>query len=280
VGTFLPEIEIWNLDAESVEPTAVLGSLEKSEGSKGNDLVTNYKKTSAGAGEDIGTHTEAIMCLSLNPIQQEYLASGSEDSTVRIWDLDSLDCKATFVGIHKDKVQVVKWNNVSDKILMSAGYDSRVNVLDVRTPDAAVKFKVPKSCKDIESGVWHPTLEHNFALSTESGIVLGYDTRKPDQTIFEIQAHEEACTRVIFSPHIPNMMSTASVDGSVKVWDIASNGGTHPLCMGSREMNQGNIFSLQFCRDIPWVLACGGSKGEIAIWDISENINIENHFKS
>jgi len=27
VGTFLPEIEIWNLDAESVEPTAVLGDL-------------------------------------------------------------------------------------------------------------------------------------------------------------------------------------------------------------------------------------------------------------
>lgn len=31
VGTFLPEIEIWNLDSEGVEPTAVLGSLEKSE---------------------------------------------------------------------------------------------------------------------------------------------------------------------------------------------------------------------------------------------------------
>lgn len=27
------------------------------------------------------------------------------------------------------------------------------------------------------------------------------------------------------------------------------------------------------------MLACGGSKGEIAIWDISENLNIENHFK-
>lgn len=31
VGTFLPEIEIWNLDSEAVEPAAILGSLEKSE---------------------------------------------------------------------------------------------------------------------------------------------------------------------------------------------------------------------------------------------------------
>jgi len=39
VGTFLPEIEIWNLDAESVEPTAILGSLEKSENAKGGNMI-------------------------------------------------------------------------------------------------------------------------------------------------------------------------------------------------------------------------------------------------
>ena len=36
---------------------------------------------------------------------------------------------------------------------------------------------------------------------------------------------------------------------------------------------------MQFCQDIPWVLASGGSNGELAIWDTSENIDIENHFK-
>lgn len=36
---------------------------------------------------------------------------------------------------------------------------------------------------------------------------------------------------------------------------------------------------MNFCRDIPWVMASGGSKGEVAIWDCSENLDIENHFK-
>ena len=36
---------------------------------------------------------------------------------------------------------------------------------------------------------------------------------------------------------------------------------------------------MSFSNDIPWVLACGGNSGEIAVWDTSENINIENHFK-
>lgn len=60
VGTFLPEIEIWNLDSEHVQPAAILGSLEKSE--KFKNSINKYNT------DDIGTHTEAVMCLSLNPI--------------------------------------------------------------------------------------------------------------------------------------------------------------------------------------------------------------------
>lgn len=100
MGTFLPEIEIWNLDSENCEPVAILGSLEKSEDVKSGKIKVQKYNTP----DDIGSHTEAVMCLSLNPIQSEYLASGSEDSTVRIWDLDDLQCKATFENLHKEKV--------------------------------------------------------------------------------------------------------------------------------------------------------------------------------
>lgn len=43
-------------------------------------------------------------------------------------------------------------------------------------------------------------------------------------------------------------------------------------------MQMGELFSLSFYKDIPWVLAAGGSKGEIAIWDISENEKVSKHF--
>ena len=43
------------------------------------------------------------MTLSLNPHQQEYLASGSADKTVKIWDLDEEVCKAS-ISLHTDKV--------------------------------------------------------------------------------------------------------------------------------------------------------------------------------
>lgn len=75
-------------------------------------------------------------------------------------------------------------------------------------------------------------------------------------------------------------MATSSIDGTVKVWDITANGGSTPQQIGSRYMKQGELFSMQFSQDIPWVIASGGSQGEIAVWDCSENIDIENHFKS
>jgi len=31
--------------------------------------------------------------------------------------------------------------------------------------------------------------------------------------------------------------------------------------------------------EIPWVVAAGGSQGELAIWDVSETKAIEKHFK-
>ena len=183
VGTFLPEIEIWNLDSESVEPTAVLGCLQKSEDLKSGKLVNKFKK---GGDTDVGTHTAAVMALSLNPIQNEYLASGSEDFTVRIWDLDDLKCKATFDQLHKDKVQAVKWNPQKDNILLTAGYDHRVNVVDVRDSNSNLQCKIPKSSQDLESAYWHSTLENYFTISTESGIVHGFDTRKMEAPVFNL----------------------------------------------------------------------------------------------
>ena len=39
------------------------------------------------------------------------------------------------------------------------------------------------------------------------------------------------------------------------------------------------MHSLQFYVDEPWVLAAGGSKGEIAIWDTEEYEHVREHFK-
>lgn len=42
----------------------------------------------------------------------------------------------------------------------------------------------------------------------------------------------------------------------------------------------GDLFTCSFYQDNPWVLACGGSKGEVGVWDTEEDKNIQKHFSS
>jgi periodic tryptophan protein 1 len=65
---------------------------------------------------------------------------------------------------------------------------------------------------DVEAAAWHYKSENHFAVSTEAGIVLGYDSRKINEPLFTLQAHESACSSVQFSPHFSNMMVTSSTD--------------------------------------------------------------------
>lgn len=67
---------------------------------------------------------------------------------------------------------------------MSIGFDRKINVLDVRDHESTITTKIPKSAGDVESATWHTTQQHNFALSTESGQVFGYDARNISKPLF------------------------------------------------------------------------------------------------
>ena len=63
---------------------------------------------------------------------------------------------------------------MNEQLLLTGGYDRVVNVVDVRDKplgEKSMKIRLKKEVKDLETAQWHPTLEHNFVLSTESGIV-------------------------------------------------------------------------------------------------------------
>ena len=63
VGTFLPEIEIWNLDSDSVDPVAVLGHVTPS----ADQLAAMGAKHSAEQFDPEQTHSDAVMSISVNP---------------------------------------------------------------------------------------------------------------------------------------------------------------------------------------------------------------------
>jgi WD40 repeat protein len=111
--------------------------------------------------------------------------------------------------------------------------------------------------------------------------MYGFDTRKPGKPVFEVKAHKKACTSVDFSPHIPSMVASVGVDKQCRIWDVnqlAETGGK-TSSVHQKDLKQGNLHSLQFYQDEAWVLAAGGSQGELCIWDTEESSIIRKHFE-
>ena len=80
------------------------------------------------------------------------------------------------------------------------------------------------------------------------------------------------------------MLTTVGTDHQCKIWDITANaspdGQTYtPACIQTKDLKQGDLFSVQMYADIPWVMAAGGQKGELAIWDTEEDGKVLKHFK-
>lgn len=161
---------------------------------------------------------------------------------------------------------MVRWNRKNEQTLLTAGYDGVVNVIDVRGNTTWNRTTLAKNIyKDIESAQWHPSSEHNFIVTTESGHIIGFDDRRLAEPVFNIHGHRKACSSASFSPHIPSMLVSVGTDKVCKVWDISANptssGSFEPVCVSEKNMKQGDLFTVQMYADIPWVLATGGQNG-------------------
>lgn len=43
--------------------------------------------------------------------------------------------------------------------------------------------------------------------------------------------------------------------------------GNKPTLLASQSLNTGAVFSMAYCSDAPLVLAAGGAKGTVSVWD-------------
>ncbi|KAK9663985.1 hypothetical protein RND81_14G011500 [Saponaria officinalis] len=282
VGSMEPSIEIWDLDTiDEVEPALVLGGvIEKKKKKK----KTKKGKKSIKYKED--SHTDSVLGLAWNKEFRNILASASADKRVKIWDIATGKCSITMEH-HTDKVQTVAFSHHVPQILLSGSFDHSIVMKDGRNPShSGYRWSVDA---DVESLAWDPHTEHNFVVSLENGMIQGFDIRAASSNSadlkpsFTIHAHEKAASSISYNFSAPNLLASGSVDKTVKLWDLSNN---QPSCVASKNPKAGAVFAVSFSVDIPFLLAIGGSKGKLEVWDtLSEagvakrrsNINAKGH---
>lgn len=288
VGTFQCGIELWNLDVLDVlEPVGTLGGrnepdpevvrraveeenkLKKKKGSKKAALSASLQAKLMGELKE-GSHADAVMSLAWHPASRTRLASGSADHTVKLWDVVTQKCVTTLDSIHSNKVQALNWNYVESNVLLTGSYDQTVCVVDVRAntkaKEGVMSFKLGA---DIEQAKWSPHQPFLFACSLENGHVVFFDARQASKApMFTLAAHAAPCTNLSFNAVLPSCFATASLDKTVKIWDFNPT----PTLVSTKDMKPvGSIFSAEFDKNYAHVLAVGGDKGKLGIWDLRED---------
>ena len=130
-------------------------------------------------------HNRQVHRLGFNPFGGYLMLSGSQDATIRMWDLR--DC---------------------------AGDRSVLTIFS--------RKRFPGNSDAVRDLRWSPTNAMEFAAATDGGVVQRWDIRKENAPLLKISAHEKACQTVDWHPDGKHIVS-AGADKNVKVWDFSSS---------------------------------------------------------
>lgn len=163
----------------------------------------------------INGHTGWVRCVSVDPVDNEWFATGSNDTTIKIWDLASGKLKLTLAG-HIMTVRDLAISKIHP-YMFSASEDKLVKCWDLERN---------KSIKDFHghlSGVHtvdvHPTV-NIIASAGRDAVVRIWDirTRLPVMTL---SGHKGPISKVKCFPVDPQIVSCSS-DNTVRLWDITA----------------------------------------------------------
>ncbi|KAI9175751.1 hypothetical protein H9P43_006115 [Blastocladiella emersonii ATCC 22665] len=195
------DIELWNADIVGpMLPVAYLGSApRRNRGSKFNP-PTMFGPKATPNGE---YHVMCVAALSWHPSHPKLLASGSQDSTVKVWDLDALRSTASFIphpqqpASHRgSEVTLTKWSPLTPACLLTGSSDRTVRYLDTRlspksAAESALRFDlspdptaaIPTGMAFPRSAVFAPSDQQRVFVSTAGGDIVVLDLRNPAATL-------------------------------------------------------------------------------------------------
>lgn len=277
VGTFDPQIEIWNLDLmDKAFPDVILGAPEES----GSKKKKGKKKKTQSATH----HTDAVLSLAHNRLQRLVLGSTSADATVKLWDLCSGTAARSMAAVHAGKpVSLLQWHNSEAAVLLTGGYDGCVALSDVRIGDdnSMTKRWSVGNGQEVELVRWGHD-DSTFYAGTDAGNVYCFDARVAKKPVWTLQAHDAGILVLEPNVYVPGMLATGAMgDKLLKLWRVPTEGSdVRPLMVLLRDLGVGNVLTAGFAPDIEVSgnVVVGGAAGPVKMWDVFLNRAVRSAF--
>ncbi|KAI9146104.1 WD40-repeat-containing domain protein [Paraphysoderma sedebokerense] len=211
---------------------------------------------------DLKGHTGAVYAIQFSPCGK-FLASGSFDKTVRIWDMATSPKELNALKRHTLNVSDLCWSNDSSEIL-SGGYDQTCKTWDVESGKMTGSFE---SEGFVQCVMYNPQ-DNNIFFNGTSRKVLGLvDRRKPDYAMI---IRNDAMVNSLYVYRDGTYVVSGDSLGYIKTWDIRTGKCSDSLL---NEPTKKPISHIAMCRgaqdedDEPRFMAVNSYDNVIRVYD-------------
>jgi histone-binding protein RBBP4 len=182
-------------------------------------------------------HEQEGFGLSWSPVKKGILATGSGDTTVRVWDITDYKSEGTHdvqakrvYTHHTATVNDVDWHHHHHNILASVSDDLKLAIIDTREADSSkAAFSIVNAHRDAVNCVaWnpHPKFEWILATGSADGSIGIWDARflKKGEKVMSLEDHAQGVVRLDWNPQDPAILTSGGVDRRINYWDISQPG--------------------------------------------------------
>lgn len=218
-------------------------------------------------------HTSEGFALEWNPFVEGQVLTGSEDQTVRLWDLKTdfklenrnVAPRRTFKH-HSAVVNDVQYHpTLGNNLFGSVSDDLTMQLMDMRRPSDSQPAIIFKDAHQdaINTLAFHPTLDKLFATGSADKTIGIFDLRFPNHgKIHSLEGHKDVITKVDWHPTDSAILASSAEDRRVIFWDLsragmeqtpddAEDGPPEMLFMHGGHTNRVSDFTWN--RNDPWV---------------------------
>ncbi|KAF2455311.1 WD40-repeat-containing domain protein [Lineolata rhizophorae] len=252
-------------------------------------------------------HAREVFSVHWNLVSKDTFLSSSWDGTIKVWDPTNAASVGT-LPTHSCTYSA-QFSPHNPALISAVSSDSHLRVFDLRTPASAsnhltLALPIHAAPAKPPGAAGPPTVQHavppSEALTHDwnkyrptvvatAGVdraIRTFDIRAPAQgPLAVLHGHEYAVRRVAWSPHLSDVLLSASYDMTCRVWTDGTGvkggagpgamGMEHPVSLGGgREMGRMERHT-EFVTGVDWCLfgaegwcaSCGWDE-RVLIWDV------------
>ena len=209
--------KLGNIDKADSTLNNSLSYFKKANDQEGIIWITNTKtlfkqKATPILSVQTGHLLPYALALSPNP---RYFATGSNDFTIKIWDIQLLKEVKT-IKAHDERVNCINYSP-GGRYFVSSSEDSTIKIWNAYDYSLFRTIKVKKNVKLV---LFNPDGTRLICATRDSALTI-YDPISGNQ-LYKSARLNAVISDIVFNPQNPKMMAVSSRDSTIKLWDLDS----------------------------------------------------------